>query len=190
MNVKKIGVFGSAFNPPTQGHADVIEQIAPNFDEILLVPSAAHAFNKGMLPFNNRVTLLEKFVQQFKQLVHKLTICTIETEMQQQQPDKAVFTFDLLNSLEQSYLDRDQPVQISFILGPDNIATETWQKFYRADDIRQRWALYPVKEQKAIRSTDVRNLIAAGADRTAFTGLLSDEVADYIFETGLYQTDR
>ncbi|MDE1463335.1 adenylyltransferase/cytidyltransferase family protein [Spartinivicinus poritis] len=185
---KHIGVFGSAFNPPTQGHASVIEQAATDFDQILLVPSAAHAFDKEMLDFAERVTLLEKFILQFTNLSCQLSICSIEMEMLKQQPDKPVFTYDLLNKLDEKYQASSQSVQLSFILGPDNMAPETWQKFYRADEIKQRWVLYPVQEKRTVRSTKVRSLLAAGADKSELAGLLSPEVTDYIFETGLYQS--
>ncbi|WP_163836134.1 adenylyltransferase/cytidyltransferase family protein [Spartinivicinus ruber] len=187
---KRIGVFGSAFNPPTQGHASVIEQAANDFDQILLVPSAAHAFDKEMLGFAERVTLLEKFILQFKNLPCQLSIYPVEAEMLQQQPDKPVFTYDLLDKLEKNYQASGQQVQLSFILGPDNMAPNTWKKFYRADEIKQRWALYPVQEQQPIRSTNVRNLLATGATQKELTGLLAPEVAEYIFKTGFYQSHQ
>ena len=62
MNKPRIGVFGSAFDPPTLGHQDVLQQAAGHFDRILLVPSASHAFNKKSQPFVTRLALLEVFV--------------------------------------------------------------------------------------------------------------------------------
>ncbi|MDF4536048.1 nicotinate-nicotinamide nucleotide adenylyltransferase, partial [Vibrio parahaemolyticus] len=51
--MKKIAVFGSAFNPPTLGHKSIIDSLG-HFDLILLVPSIAHAWGKTMLDYELR----------------------------------------------------------------------------------------------------------------------------------------
>ena len=62
--MQRTGVFGSAFNPPTRGHYDVLTQAAPHFDRRLLVPSVAHAFRKN--DFSGKtLELLEAFCVDF-----------------------------------------------------------------------------------------------------------------------------
>ena len=39
MTKLKIAVFGSAFNPPHMGHADVVTQALAHFDRVILVPN-------------------------------------------------------------------------------------------------------------------------------------------------------
>ncbi len=48
--MKKIAIFGSAFNPPSLGHKSVIESLS-HFDLVLLEPSIAHAWGKNMLDY-------------------------------------------------------------------------------------------------------------------------------------------
>ena len=59
-----IAIFGSAFNPPTLGHADAIAWLTESgqFDQIWLVPAFKHAFAKDMLDYRKRIALLAKFV--------------------------------------------------------------------------------------------------------------------------------
>lgn len=60
--MKKIAVFGSAFNPPTLGHKSIIDSLG-HFDLVLLVPSIAHAWGKTMLDYELRSQLVDQFIQ-------------------------------------------------------------------------------------------------------------------------------
>lgn len=65
--MKKIAVFGSAFNPPTLGHKSIIDSLG-HFDLILLVPSIAHAWGKTMLDYELRSQLVDQFIQDIAQI--------------------------------------------------------------------------------------------------------------------------
>ena len=43
-----VAIFGSAFDPPTLGHADAVQFLleTKKFDQVWLVPSFRHAFAK------------------------------------------------------------------------------------------------------------------------------------------------
>lgn len=87
MTNKKIGILGSAFNPPTLGHLDVLEQARQQFDLILLVPSAAHAFSKPMLSFHHRVAMCQQLVHSVQLPQCQLEVSEIEQEMLQIIPE-------------------------------------------------------------------------------------------------------
>ena len=193
MNYPKIGVFGSAFNPPTLGHLDVLKQASAEFARILLVPSASHAFTKKMLPFDTRVEMLELFIANTQVFECELEVCTLEADMLQQFPGKPVYTCDLLRALEEHYKGE---VQLGFIRGPDNADPQTWQRFYKAREIEQRWFLFTAEERIPVRSTGIRDLIqtlsasgkAGDKQLEALDGLLMPCVRDYILAKKLYES--
>ena len=55
----RIAVVGSAYNPPTLGHADVIEQALGQADAVWLVPAYHHAWGKAMAPYDQRCAMAE-----------------------------------------------------------------------------------------------------------------------------------
>ena len=192
-----IGVFGSAFNPPTLGHLDVLKQAAGVFEKILLVPSASHAFAKELLPLSCRVDMLRLFLADAGTLECEVEICVLEAEMFRRHPDKPVYTFDLMQELEKQL---PHNTRLGFIRGPDNAAPETWQRFYKAREIEQRWMIFTADERMQVRSSTVRELIGSmnSGDTTinrASAGHVSDldtmlmpSVRRYILEKGLYQS--
>ena len=185
----RIGILGSAFDPPTLGHLDVLQQFARIFDLILLVPSASHAFNKRSLPYSVRLEMLEVFVQSAK-IDCVLQVCDLEAELLRENPDKPVYTFDLLEALEKHY---EGQVELTFIRGPDNADPVTWQRFYRAEDIERRWSVVTSEERLNVRSSKVRTLLQS-ADETdtiseSLKEMLLPSVRAYIQEHKLYQSD-
>ena len=193
MNYPKIGIFGSAFNPPTLGHFDALKQASTRFDRILLVPSASHAFAKKMLSFASRVDMLEVFVANICLPECQIEVCTLEAEMLKQAPDKPVYTFDLLDTLERRY---EGKAQLGFIRGPDNADPNTWKRFYKAEEIEQRWDLFTAQERVQARSSYVRELIqtltASGKSDDkqlrALDSLLLPCVRDHILTNRLYES--
>lgn len=172
----KIAVFGSAFNPPTLGHADAIKflQETYNFDEIWLVPSYKHAFSKAMLDYDLRVSMLHEFTTD----LDNESIKPFAIENKIALGDKPVFTWDLLSYLQNKY----QQYQFSFVMGPDNKAN--WHKFHKAQEIQQNWQLIVVPERQKIRSSIVRSAIENNTD---ISELVTPSVAGFIANRYLYR---
>lgn len=184
-----IGVFGSAFDPPTRGHLDVLEQVAPQFDLILLVPNAHHAFNKQPLSFELRIQMLQAW-QQDIQLPCELRVCDIEAALLQKKPNQPVYTFDLLEALEQQF----NSAQLSFIRGSDNADPAVWQCFYKASEIEQRWQVVTATERVLARSSKVRTALAQLSQQTEqnhtdelLQTMLTPSVLTFIMNHQLYQ---
>ena len=151
----KIAVFGSAFNPPHRGHMDVIEQLKPKFDKVLLVPTAAHAFGKNTANIELRKQLLDLILDDYFPNDNKVEVSLVEFDMQAESTeDKPVYSYDLLNHLNQQ-----SPAEYHLIIGPDNAAPETWQKFYKHEEIKNEFALTIVEERRKVRSTEIRELL-------------------------------
>lgn len=197
MITKRIGVVGSAFNPPHLGHKDIIEQVYRDFDEILLVPSFKHAFGKKMVPYKYRLFMTSILGQTFhaeKHLKHSHETPIITSSIEQELGENSelpIYTFNLLEALEQRYLNADINPQLTFIIGPDNASFETWSKFYKGDEIIKRWNIRTVSERLPVHSTMIRNLISEYPRpeflfASRFKNYLDEMIANYIFENKLY----
>ncbi|MGE3320089.1 MAG: adenylyltransferase/cytidyltransferase family protein [Candidatus Berkiella sp.] len=195
--MQRIGVMGASFNPPTRGHASVISQAYPEFDEILLVPSVLHAFQKKLIPISHRLAMLQLFIEhELKDNEKKhVTILNIEPTLLTSHPERPfVYTFDVLSAIEQEYQRKSQPVSLRFIVGPDLAEKSVWQRFYRYQEIEQRWPLYVVAKQKAINSTMVRELIRNALEekmnKEKLVEWVGEPIATYILHHGLYRENE
>lgn len=149
--MKKIAVFGSAFNPPSLGHKSVLDSLS-HFDLVLLVPSIAHAWGKEMLDFDVRCQLLNAFIQD-------LALPNVEISLVEQglhQPGSSVTTYAVLSKIQELHPDAD----ITFVIGPDNFFK--FSSFYKAEEIMQTWSVMACPEKLVIRSTDIRKALGEG----------------------------
>ncbi|WGV98424.1 nicotinate-nicotinamide nucleotide adenylyltransferase [Vibrio sp. YMD68] len=170
--MSKIAVFGSAFNPPSLGHKSVIESLA-HFDRVLLLPSISHAWGKDMLKYDIRCQLVDAFIQDLS--VENAQRSTIEEELFQ--PGCAVTTFAVLDALQKKHPDSE----LTFVLGPDNLFN--FSKFYKAEEILQRWSLLACPERVKVRSTDIREKLTHGS---SIEGLTTQKVAFLLKELSVY----
>ncbi|USE36883.1 adenylyltransferase/cytidyltransferase family protein [Endozoicomonas sp. SCSIO W0465] len=188
MSLIRLGIFGSAFDPPTLGHLDVLQQAATGHDCILLVPSAFHAFDKNPLPFSLRLQMLQCFIDE-ADVGCPLEVCDLESELLEQAPGKPVYTYDLMTALTSKYQGK---ATISFIRGPDNASPETWKRFYKWREIEKKWPIFTATERLAVRSSDVRKVLESSkiADDDLQQGLnmLLPSVQAFIMNHNLYQT--
>lgn len=169
-----IAVMGSAFNPPTLGHADVIAQLDAVADAIWLVPAFAHAWGKAMAPYAERCAMLAAFVADLHN--PKLSMQAVEQYIASGGP---VYSIDLLE-----YLERHKPAnsRLLLVLGPDNQAA--FAQFHRAAEIQARWACFFAQERLAVRSTALRAALQAGEPIDGFT---TPGVARYLESHPLYR---
>ena len=180
-----IAVFGSAFNPPHRGHINAIEQLLPYFEQVIVVPSAAHAFGKNMAPFAQRMTMTQLIVDEFLPQ-QNVTISNIEWQIKQHLADNnPIYSYDLLVELQKAHPND----QLTLVIGPDNAAPETWKKFYRHQDIEDQFSLFTVEEQLPFRSTQARETIAHVNNEELISALSAGhgtQVATYLQQQKLY----
>ncbi|PFG57866.1 nicotinate-nucleotide adenylyltransferase [Vibrio sp. ES.051] len=171
--MKKIAIFGSAFNPPSLGHKSVIESLS-HFDLVLLEPSIAHAWGKQMLDYFIRCKLVDAFIKDLE----SSNVQRSDVEQALYQPGQSVTTYALLEKIQEIYPTAD----VTFVIGPDNFFK--FAKFSRAKEITERWAVMACPEKVKIRSTDIRNALAAGEDICAYT---TPSVRALLLNEGLYK---
>ncbi|PJE78314.1 nicotinate-nucleotide adenylyltransferase [invertebrate metagenome] len=191
MNKSRIGVLGSAFDPPTMGHLDVILQAAPYMERILLVPSAAHPFGKQLVNFSHRLKMLELFISDISVNHCQVESCDLEYSLLADNPDHPVYTYDLLKRLEAIHQDK---AELCFIRGPDNAKPAIWKRFYNADKIEQHWPIFTAQSRVRIRSSMVRRVLreftnSQGKEllrKEFLKKMLSPSVYRYILNQNLY----
>lgn len=151
-------MFGSAFNPPSLGHKSVIESLG-HFDKVLLLPSIAHAWGKQMLDYSVRCELVDLFIQDLS--VNNVERSTIEETLYT--PEQSVTTFAVLESLQLLY----PQSELTFVMGPDNLFN--FAKFYKSQEIVNRWSLLSCPETVKVRSTDIRQALSRNEDISDLT---------------------
>ncbi|NOH62283.1 nicotinate-nicotinamide nucleotide adenylyltransferase [Vibrio sp. RE88] len=170
--MNKIAVFGSAFNPPSLGHKSVIESLT-HFERVLLLPSISHAWGKEMLDYQARCELVDAFIEDLQP--SNVERSTVEETLYQ--PNDSVTTFAVLSELQRQYSE----YEITFVIGPDNLFN--FAKFYKADEILNRWSVMACPETVKVRSTDIRKAIS---DKKDINSLTTPKVCQMLVEKGYY----
>ncbi len=168
----KIAVFGSAFNPPSIGHKSVIESLS-HFDNVLLVPSIAHAWGKEMLDYDKRCQLLNAFIADLN--MANVELSQVETELYT--PGKSVTTYSVLERIQQNWPKSD----ITFVIGPDNLMK--FHQFAKCDEILRRYYVMACPEKVPVRSTEIRHRIENGE---SIDDLTTPSVAELLKQTDWY----
>jgi len=156
--MEKIAVFGSAFNPPSLGHKSVIDSLN-HFDHILLVPSISHAWGKDMLDYDIRCQLIEAFIKDIGS--SKVELSKVEQELVT--PGNSVTTYAVLTKIGDLFPESD----ITFVIGPDNLFN--FDKFYKSEEILQKWSIMVCPEKVPVRSTEIRRRLSENADISDLT---------------------
>ncbi len=170
--IHRVAVFGGSFDPPTLGHQSVIEQVITKVDEIVLVPSLAHAFGKKLTPLSIRLEMLRLFIADFVEVhpefKNKIQILNIEPELIHLHSTGYVYTYDVLEKIEKIYQTAAKnhlnvKIELSFIIGPDLANPTIFNRFYRANEITKKWSIIVAEQMLSIRSTFARNYLAEHA---------------------------
>ncbi|MCW8348900.1 nicotinate-nicotinamide nucleotide adenylyltransferase [Vibrio sp. ZSDZ65] len=168
----KIAIFGSAFNPPSLGHLSVIQSLA-HFDKVLLVPSISHAWGKTMLDYAKRCELVDLFIADMKQA--NVVRSSIEESLVE--PNASVTTYAVLNAIQDQY----PAAELTFVLGPDNFFN--FSRFYKAQEIVERWSVLACPERVKVRSTQIREHLQQGLNVDHLT---TKSVAKHLSISPLY----
>lgn len=194
--MKPIAVFGAAFNPPHRGHMDVVAQLLPMFDSVIMIPSAAHASGKIMAPFAERMTMAKIILTECFSGEPRVTVSAIEQELlDEHEAEPPIYSFTLLQALAKRQQDCGGNQRLNLILGPDNAAPDMWHKFYRYREIEQMFGLHAVTERVPIRSSKIRALIRSLShdDATLHQHLypmVSVPLSNYIIQRKLYRNTQ
>jgi nicotinate-nucleotide adenylyltransferase len=185
----RIGVYGGSFDPPHVAHVLVAAYALAvgGFDRVLVVPVFAHAFNKGLAPFDERVALCELA---FRDLA-RVEVSRIESTLPV--PSRTLSTIDAIG--------RAHPgAELRLVIGADILADA--KKWHAFDEITRIAPLFLVGREghaanqssgfalPPISSSRVRELCARSSEPAATRELeeiVPHAVLARIRERGLYR---
>lgn len=175
--MQKVTYFGSAFNPPHLGHMDCITQLLKIFDLVIVGPSYKHAFGKEMISFQHRMTMLKLLIQESltKEEQTRVVISNIEEQLAICCKNMPIYSYDVIDLLSKNY------GNCTLAIGEDNY--KVIDKFYKADQIKDQFGIAVTKENKAVRSTFLREKIKHNQDISEYA---SYKVNNYIRANQLY----
>ena len=193
--MKRVGIFGGAFDPPHIGHVRLAQQCRDRLglEEVLIVPSfhSPHKPNPAT-DFEHRLEMCKRAFQ------GKLyTVSDIERQI-----DGEGYTINTLRKIKESY---PHGTKFFLIIGGDMLFY--FDKWFRYESILKECSVvaaareedsYADLTEKAaelghvkvlnlpvaeISSTEIRERLKGGGD---ISGLLTAEVAEYIAQNQLY----
>ncbi|MGE4348790.1 MAG: adenylyltransferase/cytidyltransferase family protein [Candidatus Berkiella sp.] len=190
--MKRVGVLGASFNPPTLGHKNVILQSLEIFDLVILVPSLKHPFNKKLVSSIHRVAMLKRCIDALPEVYRaKTMLMNVEAMLLASSQRQYIYTFDVLQKLQRYFEIIGEPVALRFIMGPDNAQNSVWKKFYKHAEIDKRWPPFVVKENIKVHSEQARTLIKTlkhkpNELKKALMPFLEESIIHYILQNNLY----
>jgi nicotinate-nucleotide adenylyltransferase len=150
----RIALFGSAFNPPSAGHADCIAQLAQFVDEVWLIPSFRHAFDKNMSPYDLRCEWVKAFAQD---LGPHVKLMPIEHEIAAKiDTTRAIYSYEVVEWV----IERHPGQQFVLAIGPDNM--HAWNRFSHTERIHALCQIMVTQERLQVRSTGIRQELGRG----------------------------
>ena len=196
--MKRVAVFGGAFDPPHAGHLLVISAVLNSeaVDEVWVVPAGDDRYDKGMhASAEHRKQMLEEMLcSEFKD-EPRVRLNTIQLDDSMQ----GSATIDLLDALA-----KESPeAELYFLIGADNVsALSSWK---RSEELLQKFkflavsrldvtlpdplpkavtVIPPVDVATSISSSRLREMISS-EEHTA--GLMNAEVRAYLDAKKLYR---
>ncbi|MBI2083393.1 MAG: nicotinate-nicotinamide nucleotide adenylyltransferase [Deltaproteobacteria bacterium] len=128
---KQIALFGGSFNPPHEGHREIVRRIAQRktIDEVWILPVYKHPFGKKLLSFKKRVSLCRQYFNSptLKKggrgggFFRKIRIKSYE-----HRPHATGFTIDLVQYLKKKF----PTYRFSWVMGADTYRErKKWKDF-------------------------------------------------------------
>ena len=184
----RVGIYGGSFDPPHVAHvlAATYALSVGGFERLVVVPVFAHAFNKALAPFEERVALCELA---FRDL-GRVTVSRVESGLPV--PSRTLSTVE---ALRREYPD----AELRLIVGTDILADA--KKWHAFDEVTRIAPLFVVGREghaprgsgfalPPISSTRVRELCGRLDDPDALRELseiVPSAVVEQIRARGLYR---
>lgn len=193
-------VFGGAFNPPTNSHFSLAEQVVSEYEEVeqvLFLPVSDHYPKQDLLGAEHRVEMLRRVCQKNPYF----EVSTLEVDS-----SKLLNTLESLQTIQKEYPEHD----IWFTMGTDNLrlftswpkyeeileqfkllvlerGEDTLQKILEIDDELVKYKGQFIKAKDTVRSTCNSTLLRSKLRRgKSIRYLVPDEVYEYAKIKGLY----
>lgn len=170
--MEKVGFFGGCFNPPTNVHIKLAEELinAGILDKVIFVPVGDYYQKQDLIPAIHRYNMLKIACKHFEHL-------DVE-DIASLHQDKlfATDTFELI------YKKYHKEAEVYFIMGSDNFEKmPTWKNY---EEIKDKYEYLVLDRTQDISSTEIRNKLQRREDVSNY---ISPGVLKYIEENKLYK---
>lgn len=190
MDKRKVGIFGGSFNPPHIGHvmAVTFALSVGRFDQVIVVPTFAHAFNKELLDFKHRLAMCRLAMQPlscWRQKNDDVSRCQVwVSDIERSLPTPSY----MINTIER-FFDELEDTDLRLILGDDCTAEKSkWHKWNKIERLAPPWVL-PREEARLVpqvSSTHVRDCLGPPRWWQGLHDKVPGAVLDYIEEHKLW----
>lgn len=170
--MKKIGFFGGCFNPPSNIHIEIANNLIKQkkLDKVIFVPVNDFYSKVNLEKAEHRYNMLKLAVKNYENL---------EVENIEILENKKLFAVDIFKILNNKYNKED----IYFIMGSDNF--EKMPKWKNYEEIKDKYKYIVIeRNNELISSTKIRNKIINDED---VSEILNKDVYKYIIKNNLYK---
>jgi len=185
----KIALFGGSFNPPHNGHLNLIKSILEKkiADEVWIIPCKDHPFEKELTPFKNRLEMLTFVIEKISRvkvldIENKIpgksysyqTVC----ELKKQNPtDEFYFVVgtDILENIDKWFNYKELFKEVEFIIFP--------RQGFPMQKVDGMKSIFVKDPEYKISSTEIRYLLQK---ENSVSNLIPKKVEDYIRKNRLY----
>ena len=183
----RIALFGGSFNPPHVAHqlacAYVLATARPPVDEVWMVPTWKHPFDKQLVPFADRLAMCERTLPPFG---GRVSVSRIEEEL-----GGDSYTIETVKALRARFPEHSFAMVIGADLVEERVRWHGWPELQTLIEfIIVGRGGYPHEAASelilpTVSSTEVRDRLARG---DSVASLVPADVVDYIRAHHLYGT--
>ena len=171
--MEKIGFFGGCFNPPTNIHIKLANNLikTKKLDKVIFIPVNDTYEKNELISANHRLNMLKLAIKDYS----NLEVDDIEIK-----ENKKLFAVDAFKLIKEKY---SKNCEIFFIMGSDNF--EKMSKWKEYNKIKNQKFIVINRNKNQISSTQIREMIAN--NNSEVQKYLSKEVYKYIEQNKLYK---
>lgn len=169
--MKKVGFFGGCFNPPTNIHMNLANNLIINgtLDKVIFVPVGNYYKKKDLVFATHRYNMLKIACKAFP----NLDVDGIASIHQNK-----LFAVDTFELIQKKY---GKKSEIYFIMGSDNFEKmPTWKNY---EEIKNKYKYIVLDRTNEISSTDIRNMLK---NKENVLNYINPQVLKYINKNKLY----
>lgn len=172
--MKRIGFFGGCFNPPTNIHIKIANDLIKQnrIDKVVFVPVNDYYKKEKLIEAKHRYNMIKIAIE------NNFGLEVDDIELKE---NRMLYAKDAFKLINKKYDSNDE---IYFIMGSDNF--KNMNKWKEYDKIKDKYKYIVVdRDKNEISSTDIRNMILK--KEIDVLNYLPVKVYEYIKENSLYK---
>jgi len=176
--MEKIGFFGGCFNPPTNIHIKIANDLIKQrkLNKVVFVPVNDYYDKIDLTQAKHRLNMLKLAIK------GHLGLEVDDVEIKENRKLFAIDAFGIIG--DSPYATKCRKRDMFMIMGSDNYnKMPTWKDY---EKIKDKYNFIVIdRDEKEISSTEIRNMIKNGNEKVI--EYLPEEVYNYIIENKLYE---